>query len=618
MVLVYQSNDSKNSEAENEAPKIAPMRNSHMTPVFREQYNAKEPVDIIVNSTSFNDVATKIVEIPQIENIETKPNGKTVSNSDNETLSIYMRTFLKEFEEANKFKGTEFEANINVSDVLGGVARFYEKIRTTVEYKGEHLLRRNAIERILKRLIWEKDKLKPNTNQEKMATSLVKELIWAKYIPNNEISTGKVNDVRATIEKYLNILEGLDNYPEKVSVNKARLWIMGVASSEIEDLLDPSQRDLFVKLMYLWLCDHSQWNDKGVPDHEKETQIYLAIHRAFTRSDDPTMRYYLLLREIPDWNVGGSEVITKFVLNFPKYYNEIENHLNFKNKLTLYRKILKHSSSFEILRQVVLKNINNIDELLKDGKKFDGEIREVCEDNYKKITKRVNTGIVRSIVYIFITKVFLALMMEVPFEVYRYGDIKYIPLTINIVFPSIMMFLIGISIKIPGVKNTQSIVDRIMSIVYMAKDTKAKINFDSATGSAFVKTFGIIYMIIFTIVFGGISSLLFKIGYSLIGVMVFFFFLSLVLLFAFRVRYYAQSLKVEVEKEGILGHLFSYLSLPFLNLGFILSRGLAQINVFTVLLDLLIEAPLKNMIELFEEWIGFIREKRQEVIEVPE
>ncbi|KKQ87347.1 MAG: hypothetical protein UT10_C0007G0005 [Candidatus Woesebacteria bacterium GW2011_GWB1_38_8b] len=125
-------------------------------------------------------------------------------------------------------------------------------------------------------------------------------------------------------------------------------------------------------------------------------------------------------------------------------------------------------------------------------------------------------------------------------------------------------------------------------------------------------------MIIFTIVFGGISSLLFKIGYSLIGVMVFFFFLSLVLLFAFRVRYYAQSLKVEVEKEGILGHLFSYLSLPFLNLGFILSRGLAQINVFTVLLDLLIEAPLKNMIELFEEWIGFIREKRQEVIEVPE
>ena len=209
-------------------------------------------------------------------------------------------------------------------------------------------------------------------------------------------------------------------------------------------------------------------------------------------------------------------------------------------------------------------------------------------------------------------------MMEVPFEVYRYGDIKYIPLTINIVFPSIMMFLIGISIKIPGVKNTQSIVDRIMSIVYTAKDTKAKINFDSATGSAFVKTFGIIYMIIFTIVFGGISSLLFKIGYSLIGVMVFFFFLSLVLLFAFRVRYYAQSLKVEVEKEGILGHLFSYLSLPFLNLGFILSRGLAQINVFTVLLDLLIEAPLKNMIELFEEWIGFIREKRQEVIEVPE
>jgi len=615
MVLIYQSQDSKNSEEEqgfnaDVLPQGPQTMASHDTDVSQSGSHSTASRGQFGAQSFAGDNSSPDRNV--------KPETTTLEDKNVEPLSIYMREFLKEFEEANRFKGAEFEANINVSDVLGGLARFYEKIRTTVEYKGEHLLRRNAIERILKRLIWEKDKLKPNTNQEKMAVSLVKELIWAKYIPNNEISTAKVDDVRKTIEKYLNVLEGLDNFPDYVSANKSRLWIMGIASSEIEDLLDPSQRDLFVKLMYLWLKDHSQWNDKTIPDHEKETQIYLAIHRSFTRSDDPTMRYYLLLREIPQWNTGGSEAVTKFVLEFPKIYTEIENHLNFKNKLNLYRKISKHSSSFEILRQVVLKNSKGLKDLFASEKDLDKKIREVCEENYKEISKRVNTGIVRSIIYIFITKVLLALMMEVPFEVYRYGDIKYIPLTINIIFPSMMMFLIGISIKIPGVKNTQSIVERIMSIVYREKDTKTKIGFDSASTSAFVKTFGIFYMILFLVVFGGISSLLFKIGYSLVGIAVFFFFLSLVLLFAFRVRYHAQSLKVEAEKEGILGHLFSYLSLPFLNLGFILSRGLAQINVFTVLLDLLIEAPLKNMIELFEEWIGFIREKRQEVVEVPE
>jgi len=35
-------------------------------------------------------------------------------------------------------------------------------------------------------------------------------------------------------------------------------------------------------------------------------------------------------------------------------------------------------------------------------------------------------------------------------------------------------------------------------------------------------------------------------------------------------------------------------------------------------LDFLIEIPLKNIIEVFEEWTSFLREKKEEVVEIPE
>jgi len=48
-----------------------------------------------------------------------------------------------------------------------------------------------------------------------------------------------------------------------------------------------------------------------------------------------------------------------------------------------------------------------------------------------------------------------------------------------------------------------------------------------------------------------------------------------------------------------------------------LSQGFQRVNVFLLIMDFLIEAPLKNVITIFEEWNMFIREKREEVIEVP-
>ncbi|RLC31407.1 hypothetical protein DRH13_03095, partial [Candidatus Woesebacteria bacterium] len=79
----------------------------------------------------------------------------------------------------------------------------------------------------------------------------------------------------------------------------------------------------------------------------------------------------------------------------------------------------------------------------------------------------------------------------------------------------------------------------------------------------------------------------------------------------------ASELNVTGEKEGFLSSILTNFTLPLLNLGVWLSQGLAKLSFLMVIMDFLIEAPLKTIISVIEEWTSFIRERREEVVSVP-
>ena len=95
---------------------------------------------------------------------------------------------------------------------------------------------------------------------------------------------------------------------------------------------------------------------------------------------------------------------------------------------------------------------------------------------------------------------------------------------------------------------------------------------------------------------------------------VFFFFVSTVAFFAFRIRRNFGDLTITEEKETLLNGLFNFISYPFIRLGLIFSQTLSHFNIFILILDLLIEAPLKTLFELIEEWFAFIRRKQEEIL----
>src|SRR6056297_3654437 len=89
---------------------------------------------------------------------------------------------------------------IRVSDLISKMAFYYEKIRNSVDYNEEYLLRKDAIERILKRQIVIESMLKASKGEE-IAKHLLVELIRAGYLPNNKIPESKVNEIGRVIEK---------------------------------------------------------------------------------------------------------------------------------------------------------------------------------------------------------------------------------------------------------------------------------------------------------------------------------------------------------------------------------------------------------------------------------
>jgi hypothetical protein len=100
-------------------------------------------------------------------------------------------------------------STIHVDEIASKVAVLYEKVRKIVDWKEEHLLRRGAIERILKRrLIGElsNSSILPPGQPQKMAEPLVLELIRGGHFHNDHIPRQKVNEVEQILRKYIFIL----------------------------------------------------------------------------------------------------------------------------------------------------------------------------------------------------------------------------------------------------------------------------------------------------------------------------------------------------------------------------------------------------------------------------
>lgn len=503
-----------------------------------------------------------------------------------------------------------------VGEALSSVASFYERLRYAVDYKKEHLLRRNAIERILKRNLWEKGE----GSILILGEALLKELTWARYIKNNHYPLSKINEIARIISKYLLLSRNFAIEFEGSGEMKWKDWLMGVASCEIEESLDPrvSSVDILSMAVESWFEKKFNWTDGGLTPEEKEDESAIAIHRSLIRGDESQNAYYLLRRLYKNWNDVGEGEVEKNKIEIYKICLRIRKSLASPIQSRLYRFIQKEVSAFQILKSLIDENLESAKEIFKDPQKLSLKVSEVCNERYGEISSRVNRGIVRSVIYIFVTKIVFAIAIEVPYELYFVKHLSYMPIASSIAIPLLFVFLVTATIRKPGEENTERIIDLIYDFVYQG-GKKEKTDFSVVKGrkSLTYNIFTGVYLVLFVLIFSFISYALVKIGYDIVGIGIFFIFLSLILLFGYRVKFSASELNVIPKKESLASNFFTNLTLPFLDLGVWLSDKFASLNFFILFFDFLIEAPLKNIMGILDEWGNYLRDRREEAVEIP-
>ena len=104
-----------------------------------------------------------------------------------------------------------------------------------------------------------------------------------------------------------------------------------------------------------------------------------------------------------------------------------------------------------------------------------------------------------------------------------------------------------------------------------------------------------------------------KLQFTWVSMVIFLLFLSLVSFFGIKLRMGVRELVIIDKKENIFASLLNLISLPFLRAGYWLSVKFQKINLLVFFFDFIIEAPFKIFIEVIEDWIAYLKEKKEEI-----
>jgi hypothetical protein len=508
-------------------------------------------------------------------------------------------------------------STIHVDEVASRVASFYEKMRGVVEWKEEHLLRRAAIERILKRRLILR-KINDDT-----AESFVLELIRGGHFPNDSIPDTKIKEVEGALNKYLYILENSSNKQEEKMKVQLYDWLLGIAACETEEILYSHYRErALIDYMAEVMKERikvSAGSSFGLSlsvlsDEEKDTQIFIACQRALFKLDPPTITYYLLKRRYPQWAGPETNQLQEIAVNIYSIWKNIEEELNHSLSEKFYKICERYDTLYLIFGDILSQNIAEPKKILAQPETLEAHIRQAYQTRLKKLKARVARAAVFSTISIFVTKMLLAFAIEIPFDKYVLGKFNYQTIGFNIVIPPLLMFLMVMTIRPPRKENLNVVVMELMKIVYK-KDVRDvyEIRAPRRRSIILILIINLFYFLTFLFSFGIIVWGLNKLNFGTLSIIIFLMFFSLIAFAGVKIRERAKELQVLPDKGGLFTFLTESFSLPFLRMGRWLSKQWMKYNVILVLITAFIDMPFQVFVEFLEQWRGFLKEKKEEI-----
>ena len=555
---------------------------------------------------------------------------KTVASS--QVNAQAKKLFQVVYGEQTKAEDKRDIPRIKVSEMISKLSFYYEKIRNTVDYNEEYLLRKSAIERILRRQIVIEGTIK-SFKTEEVSENLLVELIRAGYLPNNQIPETKIADTAEIIEKYIKLRNFLYAYLrpgvhlKTGEVMRARdllaerngllSWLIALAASEIEDSLGRNKvTQMVVSNMYDSLIKDIKLPSDLPYEEDLNIQIYLAIHRVYLKFDNDMLGLILFKYYNGSWKNPTDEDIAYIARDIIPLSRMINRQLGHPLKKELEAIVKKYNVYFSILIDLIKKGpVDAYNSIKTDSKALAFLVKHACAARYKEINKKLWRVAARSVIYLFLTKSIFVILLEIPTIKFFHEPINYFALVINVTFPALLLFAIVLFTRMPGSKNTDKIIEGVSEITLEENARKEPFVLRRRTkrGGVINSIFNFLYFITFFCSFGAVVWGLEKIGFTWVSIIIFLFFLALVSYFGIKIKDKSRELMVIEPKENIFTFVMDFFYIPVIAVGKWLSEKFSRINVFAIVLDFVVEAPFKIFVETAEEWTKYVRERKDDI-----
>ena len=496
------------------------------------------------------------------------------------------------------------ERKIRVNPIVSKFASWYERLRNTMEFREDEVVLRATIERILKR------RLLLGGNGKTTAESLVKELLWARYLPDNEISSATVNRVEESIDLYLSLrLKILEEHTMTESVIND--WIYDLMSSDIQYILNTKhKKEVLTHFMFHILKDDVEIADDS--PETKDAQVFMAVRKAFARDDLEFLRYHMFTQYFGKLTHNSLDYTAK---HFATGYHEILREFTYPLKDRIYTYVKRRTAAFFILEDILNTDKENVKTMLENEEELEVAVFEACEIRYKGVSSRVRRAIIRAVIFILLTKVGFALAVEGSYDKFAYGYIHWNSLILNITIPPILMIIVSFFIRTPGEDNSKLIFKYIKQLLYEDNPqlgNRLLVEKNPQKNSALHTAFNLLWLIGFGISFGGMILILTRLEFNPVSQFIFIFFLTIVSFLSYRIGLLANVYKVG-EKQGLETLLVDFLFMPVIRTGKRLTEGIRQVNIFLFLFDFFIEAPFKSLFAFFDQWFYYLHGKSEEL-----
>jgi hypothetical protein len=527
-------------------------------------------------------------------------------------------------------------SRIKVSALISKVAFVYEKIRNAVDYDEEHMLRKNAIERILKRQIVIEGVLKASKSEE-ISLHLLTELIRAGYLGNDMVPETKIKEVADLLEKYIklknNALERVSTFSDinddtKIVKNKVNErnklvnWLISIAATEIEENLSKDLvQDTVVENMYEDLENNIQASGDLDEKLRKDLkiQIYLSIYRKYVKYNDSMLSLILFRYYNREWTQDKLE--DEKIMEIAHKIQTLRQAINRQLKHPLIKQIDKITRKYAVFYSIMTELVSSepvklFYELKNNSLAYYKQVKSTYTKRYKRTKLKLWRSAWRSIVYIFLTKSIFVILIEIPAIKWFGEELNYVSLFINIIFPALLLFFMVLTTRKPSSKNLDKVVEGVQEISYEEFERQKPYTIKKTAKRRPIPNFifNFIYFVTFLFSVYIIVEVLTLINFNWVSIIIFLFFLAFVSFFSVRIKKNIKELIVAERKDNLADFLFDFFYMPIVAAGRWLSGKASKVNIFIFIMDFIIEVPFKVFVEIAEDWTKYVKEKKEEIM----